>query len=40
MTMTKHFQTERVDRYIYIATTIGLGEVVYREEKEDTLKGK
>ena len=37
--MTRHFQTERVDRFIYIATKIGLGEVVFKEEREDTLKG-
>ena len=39
MTMTKHFQMERVDRFVYLATTIGLGEVVYRKERNETLKG-
>jgi hypothetical protein len=29
MTISKHFQTERADRYAYIATTVGVGTVVH-----------
>jgi hypothetical protein len=29
MELTEHFRTERADRYAFIATTIGVGEVVH-----------
>lgn len=29
MTMTTHFKNDRADRYAFIATTIGLGEVIH-----------
>jgi hypothetical protein len=29
MELTEHFRTERADRYAFIATTIGVGEVIH-----------
>ena len=33
MVMTKHFQEERASRYAYIATTIGVGEIIHRHKQ-------
>ena len=32
--MSKHLRAERIDRAVYIATTIGIGKEVIRKEKE------
>ena len=33
MVMTKHFQEERASRYAYIATTIGVGEIIHKHKQ-------
>ena len=34
MTMTEHFRTERADRYAFIATTIGIGEIIHSHKQQ------
>lgn len=39
VTFSKHFMEDRSDRYIFIASTVGFGEVVHTHEV-NTTKGK
>jgi hypothetical protein len=38
MKMSKHAQFDRTDRLVYIATTVGFGEVIIRHEREDSVE--
>lgn len=35
MTMSRHVQEDRLDRMVYIATTIGFGEVIFERVNND-----
>ena len=35
MTMSRHVQEDRLDRMVYIATTIGFGEVIFERVNDD-----
>jgi hypothetical protein len=39
MKLTYHFTSERLDRYAFIATTIGVGEVVHSHKQTRTKVG-
>ena len=32
--ISRHFKEDRLDRYAYIATTIGIGEIIYTYKQE------
>ena len=39
MILTDHFKHERLDRYVFIATTIGVGEVIHSHKQTRTKVG-
>lgn len=38
MKMSKHTKVDRLDRMVFIATTIEFGNILFREEKETTVE--
>ena len=39
MILSEHFKRERADRYVFIATTIGVGKVIHSHKQDSCANG-